>query len=139
MLVPQSMAYAMLAGLPSFSIPEFSADSMMLLLPSSIAIVFVGFMESIAVAELIAAKEKYKIDPNQELKGLGLANLVGAFLSCYPVTGGLSRTAVNYQAGARTGLASMVTAAVVVLTLLFSLPCLFISLERCWPQLSWLP
>lgn len=58
MLLPQSMAYAMLAGLPSFSIPEFSADSMMLLLPSSIAIVFVGFMESIAVAELVAAKEK---------------------------------------------------------------------------------
>ncbi|UCG64870.1 MAG: solute carrier family 26 protein [Deltaproteobacteria bacterium] len=116
-------------GLPSFSIPEFSANWMMLLLPSSITIVFVGFMESIAVAELIAAKEKYKIDPNQELKGLGLANLVGAFVSCYPVTGGLSRTAVNYQAGARTGLASMVTAAVVILTLLFFTP-LFFDLPR---------
>ena len=116
-------------GLPSISIPEFSMDSMKLLLPSAITIVFVGFMESIAVAELIAAKEKYKIDPNQELKGLGLANLAGAFLSCYPVTGGLSRTAVNYQAGARTGLASVVTATVVILTILLFTP-LFFHLPR---------
>ena len=79
-------------------------------------------MESIAIAELIEDRGKHKIDPDQELKGFGLANIAGAFIMGYPVTGGLSRTAENYQAGARTGLASMVTAAMVVMTLLIFTP-----------------
>jgi SulP family sulfate permease len=87
-----------------------------------VTILLVGFMESISIAKLISAKEKYKVDSDQELKGLGLANLVGSFLSACPVTGGFSRTAVNYQAGARTGLAAMITSVLVLLTLLFFTP-----------------
>jgi SulP family sulfate permease len=79
-------------------------------------------MESISIAELIAAKEKYKIDSNQELKGLGLANIVSSFFQGFPVTGGFSRTAATYQAGARTGLALITTALVVILILLFLTP-----------------
>jgi SulP family sulfate permease len=68
---------------------------------------------------MIAVKEKYKVEPNRELIGLGLANIAGSFFSAYPVTGGFSRTAVNYQAGAKTGLASIVTVVIILLTLLF--------------------
>jgi len=106
-------------GLPPLSWPGWGLDSLRDLIPAALTILFVGFMESISIAEMIAAKEKYKIESNQELIGLGLANMVGSFFSAYPVTGGFSRTAVNYQAGAKTGLASMVTAAIILLTLLF--------------------
>ena len=109
-------------GLPSFSLPIFSLDSIQTLLPIALTISFVGFMESIAVAKSIAAKEKYKVDANQELIGLGLANIVGSFFRAYPVTGGFSRSAVNYQAGAKTPLASLITALLIVLTLLFFTP-----------------
>lgn len=106
-------------GLPGISIPAFNLDSVIALLPIALTITFVGFMESIAMAKAIAAKEKYKINANQELIGLGLANVSGSFFSAYPVTGGFSRSAVNYQSGARTPLASMITAVLIMLTLLF--------------------
>ncbi len=79
-------------------------------------------MESISVARYIAAKEKYKVEANSELRGLGLANIISSLFSGYVVTGGFSRTAVNYQAGAKTGLASIITAVVVMLTLLVLTP-----------------
>jgi len=106
-------------GIPSLSWPDWGLDSLRDLFPAALTILFVGFMESISIAEMIAAKERYKIEPNRELIGLGFANIVGSFFSAYPVTGGFSRTAVNYQAGAKTGLASIVTAAIILLTLLF--------------------
>jgi len=109
-------------GLPTFSLPAFSFESLRFLFPSAVTIVFVGFMESISVAKTIAAREKYKIDPNQELKGLGLSNIVASFFSAYPVTGGFSRTAVNYEAGAHTGLASVISAALIILVLYFFTP-----------------
>lgn len=109
-------------GFPSLSLPEIRLSAVRHLVPTALTILFVGYIESIAVAELVAARKKYTIDPDQELKGLGLANIVGSFFSCYPVTGGFSRTAVNYQAGARTALASFVTAVIVLLTLLFLTP-----------------
>jgi len=93
-------------------------------------------MESISVAKLIAAKEKYKIDSNQELEGLGLANIVASFFSAYPVTGGFSRTAVNHQAGARTGLASIITAGLIILILLFFTPLFYYLPIRFWRALS---
>jgi SulP family sulfate permease len=77
-------------------------------------------MESIAVAKAIQSKHKdYTLDANQELMALGLANIVGSFFKSFPVTGGFSRTAVNDQAGAKTGLASLISAALIILTLLF--------------------
>lgn len=77
---------------------------------------------SLAVAKSIANREKYKVDANKELVGLGLANVAGSVFSAYPVTGGFSRSAVNYQSGARTPLASIITAVLIVLTLLFFTP-----------------
>jgi len=117
-------------GLPIFSLPALSVDSFRLLFPSALTILFVGFMESISVAKTIAAKEKYKIDSNQELKGLGLSNIAASFFSAYPVTGGFSRTAVNYEAGARTSLASVISAALIILVLFFFTP-LFHYLPKC--------
>ena len=106
-------------GLPSFSASEWSLGSLEVLFPAALTILFIGFMESISIAGWVAAREKYKIDSNRELIGLGLANVTASFFSAYPVTGGFSRTAVNYQAGAKTGLASLITAAIILLTLLF--------------------
>jgi SulP family sulfate permease len=106
-------------SLPSFSISEWSLEFLEGLFPAALTILFIGFMESISIAEWVAVREKYKIDSNRELIGLGLANVTASFFSAYPVTGGFSRTAVNYRAGARTGLASLVTAAIILLTLLF--------------------
>ncbi len=109
-------------GLPGITVPAFDVHSFNVLLPVALTIMFVGFMESIAVAEMVASRKKYKISPNKEFVGLGLSNISASFFSGYPVTGGFSRTAVNYQAGARTGLASIITAALMVLTLLFFTP-----------------
>ena len=104
-------------GIPAPSIPLLETRAIPALLVTALTISFVGFMESFAVAKSIATREKYKIDANRELKGLGLANVAAGFFSGYPVTGGFSRSAVNYQAGARTGLASIVTALLILATL----------------------
>jgi len=107
-------------GFPSFEAPVFNLSNISALLPIAFTISFVGFMESIAVAKAIRKKYKYyEIVPNQELIGLGLANIVGSFFKAFPVTGGFSRTAVNDQAGAKSGLASIISAILVIITLLF--------------------
>ncbi len=116
-------------GMPVPTLPDIPFQQLGELFPVAMAIVLVGFMESFAVAQTIASREKYKINGNRELLGLGLANTVGAFFSGYPVTGGFSRTAVNYQSGARSGLASLVAALLVISTLLFLTP-LFYYLPR---------
>ncbi|MBX3248278.1 MAG: solute carrier family 26 protein [Myxococcales bacterium] len=117
------------AGFPSPSLPTLDAAALKALLPTAITIALVGFMESISVAKAFARMNRYEVDPSQELVGLGAANVAGSFFGAYPVTGGFSRTAVNAQAGAKTGLASLITAAVVGLTLLFLTP-LFYYLPR---------
>ena len=109
-------------GLPSLSVPVLDPGSLRALLSAAVVVAFVGFIESISVAKAIAAKEKYKIDSNQELKALGLANLGAAFFSGFPVAGSFSRTAVQYQSGARTQLASIITALMILATLLFLTP-----------------
>ncbi|MCR6106008.1 solute carrier family 26 protein [Salipaludibacillus agaradhaerens] len=107
------------SGLPSLSLPVINVKALIQLLPIALTIAFVGFMESIAMAKAIAAKEKYKVMPNKELRGLGLANIGSSFFSGFPVTGGFSRSAVNYQSGARTPLATIITAIFIILTLIF--------------------
>ncbi len=107
------------AGLPSPALPSFDGGTLTSLLPTAVIISLVGFMESVSVAKAFASKKRYEIQPNQELVGLGVANLGAAVFSGYPVTGGFSRTAVNAQAGARTPMAGIVTAVVVMGTLLF--------------------
>ncbi len=110
-------------GLPFFAMPNFSLVTIKALLPVALAISLVSFMESIAVAKAIQTKHKdYKIVPNQELIALGLANIGGSFLQSYPVTGGFSRSAVNDEAGAKTGMATIISAILLILTLLFLTP-----------------
>lgn len=106
-------------GLPPFSVPEFTFEQLLSLLPAGLTIAMIGYLESFAVAGIIADKEKYRIDPNRELLGLGAANLATALFSGYPVTGGFSRTAVNHRAGARTGLAGLITALIICAILLW--------------------
>ncbi len=111
------------SSLPGFSIPSFDLKVINILLPMAATIAFVSFMESIAVAKAIQLKHRdYKVVPNQELIGLGLANIIGSFFQSYPTTGGFSRTAVSDQAGAKTTMASVVSAILIVITLLFLTP-----------------
>jgi SulP family sulfate permease len=113
------------AGFPSPSLPGFDSAVLLDLLPIAITIALVGFMESISVAKAFARRNRYDVDPNQELVGLGVANIGGALFGAYPVTGGFSRTAVNAQAGARSTLASLITAVVIALTLLLFTPAFY--------------
>ena len=110
------------SGLPAPSVPPLGWETMQQLAPSALAIGLVGFMESIAVAKVYASRHRYDVDANQELVGLGLANIAGAFFSAYPTVGGFSRTAVNDESGARTNVAGLVSAGVIALTLLFLTP-----------------
>ena len=108
------------SSLPKLIIPKLDFNLIELLLPMALTISLVSFMESIAVAKAIQSKHRdYKVLPNQELIGLGLANIVGSFFQSYPTTGGFSRTAVNDQAGAKTALASIISAVLIIITLLF--------------------
>ena len=109
-------------GLPAPTVPSLAMADLQALWPTAMAIALVGFMESIAVAKVYASKNRYEVDSNQELIGLGLANIGGALLQSYPVTGGFSRTAVNAESGARTNLAGLISAGVIALTLLFLTP-----------------
>ncbi len=116
------------SGLPGLSMPSFEGHAWAQLFPVALAISLVGFAESFAVAKAIQQRHKdYELRPNQELIALGGANIGAAFFQGYPVTGGFSRTAVNDQAGAKTTLASIISAALIVLTLLF-LTGLFVNL-----------
>lgn len=107
-------------GLPTFVWNGFDLVQIRSLIPAATAIALIGFMESYAVAQTIQSKHKnYTIRPNQELIALGLANVFGSLFQSFPTTGGFSRSAVNNQAGAKTGLASMISAGLVILILLF--------------------
>jgi len=112
-------------GLPNLQVPLFTFELVGSLLPAAIVIALVGFMEAISIAKAMAAKTKNHLDPNQELIGQGLGNIVGSFTQAYPSSGSFSRSAVNLNAGARTGFSSVVTAICVVITLLFLTPLLY--------------
>jgi sulfate permease, SulP family len=108
------------SGLPSFTLPVFEKEVWSSLFPIALTISLVGFAESYAIAKTIQGKHKdYELNPNQELVGLGMANFGAALFNGYPVTGGFSRTAVNNDAGAKTGMASIISAGLIILTLLF--------------------
>ena len=112
-------------GLPTFSMPNLTTNSFFKLLPTAIIISLLGFMEAIAIAKAMAAKTGQKLDPNQELIGQGLANICGSIGSSYASSGSFSRSAVNLQAGAVSGISSVITSVMVVITLLFLTPLLF--------------
>lgn len=110
------------AGLPPITLPTMDLAVWKMLLPTALAISFVGYMESISVAKSLASKRRQKIDANQELIALGMANLGATLTGGYPVTGGISRSVVNFAAGAQTGLASMITALLMALSVIFLVP-----------------
>mgnify|MGYP001175623344 CR=1 FL=1 len=110
------------AGLPPLTLPTFDLSLWQHLLPTALVISFVGYMESIAVAKSLASKRRQKVGANQELIALGAANLGAMFTGGYPVTGGFSRSVVNYDAGANSGLASIITAVLIALTVIFLTP-----------------
>lgn len=112
------------AGLPEIRAPRLDLATVASLLSTALVISLVGFMEAISIAKAIAARTRQRLDPNQELMGQGLANLAGSFTQCFPASGSFSRSAVNFQAGARSGFASVVTALILMLTLLFLTPLL---------------
>ncbi len=110
-------------GLPAFRLPDFSLGQLGELVPLALTISVVAFMEAYSVSKAIEAKKRnYKVMPNQELVALGAANVVGSFFQSFPVTGGFSRSAVNYESGANTPLSSIVSAVLVGLTLIFLTP-----------------
>ncbi|MBQ22486.1 MAG: sodium-independent anion transporter [Flavobacteriales bacterium] len=109
-------------GLPSFRFPEIEISNISKILSLALTLSLIAFMEAISVAKAIEEKKDYSIKPNQELIALGTSNIIGSLFQSYPTTGGFSRTAVNDQAGAKTGLASIISALVVGLTLLFLTP-----------------
>ena len=110
------------AGLPPLTLPSFNLTLWRNLLPTALAISFVGFMESISVAKSLASKKRQKVESDQELIALGIANFGASFSGGYPVTGGFSRSVVNYEAGANTGLSSIITAVLMALAVIFLTP-----------------
>lgn len=110
------------SGLPPIGVPDLTLQLAGDLSVVASTITLVGFMGSIAIARRYASEQKYQVDANRELVSLGLANLLGSFAGAYPATGGLSRTVVNAQAGATSGVAGLMTSLLVGLTLLFLTP-----------------
>jgi SulP family sulfate permease len=106
-------------GLPPLTLPILDIQALQLLLPAALAIALVGYMEGFAGGQALASKRREKIDPNQELVAFGVANLGASFTGGYPVTGGVSRSVVNFSAGANTGLSSIITGGLLAVTVLF--------------------
>ncbi|WP_159949157.1 SulP family inorganic anion transporter [Polaribacter septentrionalilitoris] len=118
------------SGLPTFGIPEFDIDLFKELLPIALTLVMVGYLETISIGKSLEAKQdEYRIRPNQELIALGLANMVGSLFKAYPSTSSFSRSAINQESGAKTGMAALVSVVMVVFTLLFLTP-LFYHLPK---------
>ncbi len=116
-VVPQS--------LPPLTLPSFDMTLLQDLLVPAILISVIGFVESISVAQTLAAKKRQRIDPDQELIGLGAANLGATLTGGFPVTGGFSRSVVNYDAGAETPAAGAFTAVGLGIAALFLTPLIF--------------
>jgi sulfate permease, SulP family len=109
-------------GLPLLSLPSFSLDTIQALIVPALIISIVGFVESVSVAQTLAAKRRERIEPNQELIGLGASNIAAAIGGGYPVTGGFARSVVNFDAGAATPAAGAFTAMGIALATLLMTP-----------------
>ncbi|WRH76434.1 MAG: sulfate permease [Sphingobium sp.] len=111
-------------SLPPFTIPLFDAELWQRLAVPALLLSIIGFVESVSVAQTLAAKKRQRIVPDQELIGLGAANVAAAFSGGYPVTGGFARSVVNFDAGAETPAAGAFTAIGILLAALFLTPLL---------------
>ena len=112
-------------GLPALRVPKIGLEAFLSLLSAAVVIALVGFMESMAMAKALAAKTRQRLDPNQELIGQGLANLAGSFFQSYPACGSFTGSAINLQAGAKTGFAMVFNGLFVAATLLMLTPLLY--------------
>ncbi|MGJ8528442.1 SulP family inorganic anion transporter [Maritalea sp.] len=112
-------------GLPGIQVPKLDLELVISLAGSAALISIIGFVESVSVAQTLAAKRRQRIDPNQELFGLGASNVASAFGGGYPVTGGFARSVVNFDAGARTPAAGAFTAVGIALATILLTPLLF--------------
>ncbi len=113
------------AGLPRLTMPGLSPGLLQSLFPLALVITLVGYLESISVARALASRRREKVSANRELFALGMADLGAAFSGGYPVTGGFSRSLVNYSAGVRTPLGSVITAILVAVSVAFLTPLFF--------------
>jgi len=118
------------SGLPSFSIPVLDFEQIRELLPIALTLVMVGYLETISIGKSLEAKQdEYRIRPNQELIALGLSNIAGSFFKAYPSTSSFSRSAINQESGAKTGVAALVSVLMIIITLLYLTP-LFYHLPK---------
>ena len=120
-----SIVGAVPQSLPPLTLPSVNFELLTALFVPALLISVIGFVESISVAQTLAAKKRQRIDPNQELIGLGAANLGAGFTGGYPVTGGFARSVVNYDAGAETPAAGAYTAVGLAIAALALTPLIF--------------
>mgnify|MGYP005992200259 CR=1 FL=1 len=111
------------SGLPSFGVPELDIDQIQELMPIALTLVLVGFLETISIGKSLESKQdQYRIRPNQELIALGIGNMAGSLFKAYPSTSSFSRSAINQESGATTGMAALISVGMVVVTLMFLTP-----------------
>ena len=120
-----SVVGAIPAGLPPLALPAFDATLWQALLVPAAMIAVIGYVESVSIAQTLAARRRERIDPDRELVALGAANLGAAVSAAMPVTGGLSRSIVNFDSGARSPAAGLITAAAIAVALLVLTPALY--------------
>ncbi len=113
-------------GWPDFILPDFTMENFRLLLPTVLTVSIIGVVESIGIAKVLEARhQNYTVNPNRELIAIGISKIGGAFFQALPTSGSFSRSAINSEMGARSKLASIVTAFIVALALLFLTPLIF--------------
>ena len=112
-------------GLPALAMPQFSWEALRSLLGAALVMALIGFVEAVSIGKAMAARTRQRIDANEELLGQGLANIAGSLTQAFPTMGSFSRSAVNISAGARTGMSSVVTGVLMLVTLLALTPMLY--------------
>ncbi|MBG7611018.1 solute carrier family 26 protein [Polaribacter sp. BAL334] len=111
------------SGLPSFGIPTIELEQIRELFPIALTLVMVGYLETISIGKSQETKQDvYKVRPNQELIALGLSNIFGSLFKAYPTASSFSRSAINQESGAKTGMAAFISVVMVIITLLFLTP-----------------
>lgn len=110
---------ALPSSLPQMALPEMNFSMISSLFPSAFALALLGLIEAVSIARSIAIRSHQRIDSNQEFFGQGLANIVGSCMSCYTGSGSFNRSAINFDAGARTPIALLFTSAFIILVLVF--------------------
>ncbi|MBP9600414.1 MAG: sulfate permease [Lutibacter sp.] len=107
------------SNLPPFKIPDFDFNTMGSLTAGAATIALLGLVEAVSISRVIAMKTNQKLDSNQEFIGQGLANVISSFFSSYTSSGSFSRSAINYQIGAKTPLSAIISGLGLMLVVLF--------------------